>query len=551
MRTRFLSAWLALAPACAPEPVPAPEPTPDPPTYCELLGLPERPFDSTSPAGYHRKEIAPDFEIELRDHEEPWRLSEHWTGCDSVVFLPDDWDTSQLDPSPIWSRPDDMREMLLRSPLNVFWFFYSESNNDDTTAENMDAIAAVVDDALDDMAEDEDLDDGPVLAEHWRQRVAYLSEPSDDLGNWIEDATDRSAPNGLGIDPMQRVRGLGSLSDVHRFSSALQNQAGWGWPDNIVYAANEPLSWNAESIRQAEIDARDDTVVPLWTGEIIQQFADMTVTLPDAATMAGFNRFVIEVDMRCPDPERVEAGNCGAWDYLAYFFVLEPDGEGWIQLSRAITTYHREAQWFMDASAMLPHLRAGGPQTFRWSWAPEWNVQPTSTRLNLRFWHDSDSPDPVAIVPLWTGGGLNADYNAAHAPIDVEMPADATRAELYAIITGHGMEQPNNCAEFCDHHHHFGVGDQEFVREHSVVGQQDGCVQELANGMTPNQWGTWWFGRGGWCPGQQVDPYVVDVSEIVSPGSTTTFSYHASFDGEDPAGNLGNIDMISQVVFYR
>lgn len=529
---------------------PTPDPTPAPPSFCETLGLPERAFDSTAPKGYHRRELADDFEIELID-EDDFVLSERWTGCDSYVFLPDNMPTSDIDDTMTWSREDDVAEMLLRSPLNVHWFFYSESNSDDINEDTMELIREAVDEALESIAENDDIEDGDVLAAHWAERIHYFQEPIDDVDNWLDTVSDGPGPNGFGIDPMQRVRGLGNFNDVFRYSAALANQTGWGWSDNIAYAAHEPASWNAESLRQIRLDDTDATIIPLWTGETIQQFADMEVMLPPAQEMAGFNRFEIEVDMRCPDPERVEAGNCGAWDYLAYAFVQEEDGEGWIQLTRAITTYHREAHWTMDASAMLPHLRNGGLRTFRWSWAPEWNVQPTSTRVNLRFWSDPEALDPFAIVPLWTGGGLNADYNAAHGPIDVAVPADAQRVELFAIITGHGMEAPNNCAEFCDHHHAFTVGADTHVKTHDAIGQDNGCVQELDNGMTPNQWGTWWFGRGGWCPGQQVDPFVVDVTAQAPSGQTTTFSYEASFNGQPPSGNLGNIDMISQVVFYR
>ena len=79
-----------------------------------------------------------------------------------------------------------------------------------------------------------------------------------------------------------------------------------------------------------------------------------------------------------------------------------------------------------------------------------------------------------------------------------------------------------------------------------------GCVAEIENGTVPNQGGTWWFGRGGWCPGQQVDADVFDVTDAVSPGSTVTVGYQAMLNGSSniPDGS-GNIVLSSYLVVYE
>ncbi len=54
---------------------------------------------------------------------------------------------------------------------------------------------------------------------------------------------------------------------------------------------------------------------------------------------------------------------------------------------------------------------------------------------------------------------------------------------------------------------------------------EDGCIPTISRGMTPNQGGTWWFGRGGWCPGAPVEPWIIDVTAELTPGTTATFTY--------------------------
>jgi hypothetical protein len=69
--------------------------------------------------------------------------------------------------------------------------------------------------------------------------------------------------------------------------------------------------------------------------------------------------------------------------------------------------------------------------------------------------------------------------------------------------------------------------------------------------MVPNQPGTWWFGRGGWCPGQQVEPWVVDVTTDVTPGQMAQITYRGLFNGATPPDASGNIVMTSYLVVYR
>ncbi|MEZ4405159.1 MAG: peptide-N-glycosidase F-related protein [Polyangiales bacterium] len=58
----------------------------------------------------------------------------------------------------------------------------------------------------------------------------------------------------------------------------------------------------------------------------------------------------------------------------------------------------------------------------------------------------------------------------------------------------------------------------EFVRDFPEAQSPDGCANRVSEGVIPNQHGTWYFGRGGWCPGLDVAPWVVDVTSQARPG---------------------------------
>jgi hypothetical protein len=198
----------------------------------------------------------------------------------------------------------------------------------------------------------------------------------------------------------------------------------------------------------------------------------------------------------------------------------------------------------------MAHLLAGGSRTFKWSFAPEWNTQPTATKLRLHFSNQGKGYAPRQATYLFGGGVFNTMYNDGRLPVDVPIPETATRVELWALTTGHGAET-GQCAEFCNHQHEFTIDGAVHVQEFPEAGTEDACIASLENGMVPNQAGTWWFGRGGWCPGQQVAPYVVDVTDTVVPGMTTQVAYRGLYNDATPPAMAGNIVLSSYLIVYE
>ncbi|MSP16943.1 MAG: hypothetical protein EXR73_10090 [Myxococcales bacterium] len=385
-------------------------------------------------------------------------------------------------------------------------------------------------------------------AHWWRDRLIVVDGRAATLDNWVSGVLSSHGRFGFAVDRGQRVRGMGMLADVTRYVQALSDAGEWPWENNLAYVANEARYFDAQAEQQARLDADGATIVSLFAGETLMEQATTEVALPDAATMAGFDTLEIEVTLDCPTRTTPELGNCGAWDYLAHLFVTEGTGE--VEVARFITPYHRGAHWVVDATAALPWLRAGGARSFRWSFAPSWNTQPTRTHLALRLSNRARGVTPALAVPLYTGGGFGSGYNVSRMPIDVPIPADAARVDLVVIVTGHGAAT-NDCAEFCNHQHRFTVAGQAHEVAFPEAGTLEGCIAAIDGGETPNQGGTWWFGRGGWCPGAPVAPHVLDVTSDVTPGTIATVSYEGLFANQTPPDGSGDIVLSSWLVIYR
>ncbi|MBM4359617.1 MAG: hypothetical protein FJ096_16060 [Deltaproteobacteria bacterium] len=511
----------------------------DPSAFCGEEGLPVRAFDPMGPFGKLRHERAEDFEVPLTDGT-TWRLSTHWSGCDAYVFIGSARSNSELDSSSIWKR--DVDQLIARSPRNAHYFFVATRKAADAPSE-IEEMKPRIEAALAGLSPEE--------AAFWRGRLHLVSKHGSELEGWLADMLSvGETRGGFGIDRRQEIRTLGLFADVKRFKSALQNAMKWPWEANMAYASYEVRHYNYEAKREAELANDGATVVSIWKDEVLQFNVEKEIELPDAATMATFDTLTIDNVMNCSDPTTGELGNCGAWDYISDLFMIGEDGTSKIELARFITTYHREGHYTVDATPLLALLKEGGKRKIRYEVSPEWNQQAYLSRVELRFSNRKKGYQPTTATPLFAGGAFNSGYNAKYAPIEIDVPAMAKRVELWAVITGHGGAT-QNCAEFCRHQHEFTVNGTAHTKDHPLVNKQDGCVEEVDDGMVPNQGGTWWFGRGGWCPGQQVKPFVVDVTANLKPGEKATVSYRGLLNGKEPPDNAGDILMTSYLVVYE
>ena len=158
--------------------------------------------------------------------------------------------------------------------------------------------------------------------------------------------------------------------------------------------------------------------------------------------------------------------------------------------------------------------------------------------MKFRLYHNTDrQPTPQEFQPMWVGTiPFNPDFDDNTPPIVFEIPDNATKVEFVSYITGHGWGSNGtyNCAEFCNSKHTFIVngGVHEFDTSYPEANDNNYCMEleTIIEGVVPNQWGTWGYGRAGWCPGQDVHPMVTDITDYVSIGDENVMQYSACRD---------------------
>ncbi len=528
-------------------------------------------------------------------HDHEYSLRDEWNGEENHVFI----QTFSPGTMELWNS--DVGEMLEWSPLNVHYFFVSGRSAWESDHEGMQAR---IDAALDELGDDE--------ADHWRPRLHVASENRSDVGGLVRDVltqwTNSNALEGskgwswqgFGIDRFQRLREIGLtriVADPPR-------------PNQLWFIAHNPRHYNFEYEREVELAANPaDLVVPLWTGEQVGGGGrDFVAELPPGPELAEYDTLEIDLTMGCP--EGGADRNCWEWDYRAHMVACEAatepppktacryevrdeagdvvtpaetaacpcnkprggtverertcravtDEEGAIvgsewtdcacrcdgEMARWITSYHRHGRWVTDITPSLALIQGGGLQRFRFQTSYNYALS-----ANLRLSKRGAATRPFAYLRLWGGGGFGGGYNDGHQPIEFEVPEGTARAEIVAWITGHGFAgDAENCAEFCPHHHHFTVnGGTQHVQAFDEADDWLGCIEQIDDGALPNQYGTWYLGRGGWCPGMDVRPFRADVTADLTDGVNLA-EYRATLRGNDPS-NHGSIWMTSYIVFYR
>lgn len=478
---------------------------------------------SPGPYGTNIRDTAGDFTLETRDGN--LTFSKAWTGQDSWVFLIRAPDVPELEQ--VWES--DPAALLKESPPNVHYVFLSAGTD---AAADVAALESRFATAL-----------GKIDArEKWTGRLHFVPTPPDRLDPVLRAFTDAHAEHGytsraFAIDRFQRWRQVGMLGSL---------TAG-GVSGEMRYLSRVPLGFEYErsiereraALRPTEVVIADGFVHP--GGSEAGNRSRLEATFPPAEQMKAFDSMAIYAYTTCPNHLEGSDNGCPAWD-MAHHLMLCDDTDPTscdTELVRYVTSYHREGEWRTDISPLLPLLASGGKRTFEYRGPNSYGLH-----LVIQLWNDPAKTErPIAIRKLW-GEAPNETrwddkYNDTLAPVTFDFDSNAaSRVEIVAALTGHGFgSTTENCAEFCNHQHRFTLNGAPLpLLEHPNAGKREGCYARVPDGVVPNQFGTWPFGRSGWCPGQDVKLETVALGDGLRSGENV-LDYRVLFKNENYSPN--------------
>ena len=434
-----------------------------------------------------------------------WSFEDSWTGQESYILIPS---------SSLWQQNLKL-ELLQNSPLNVHYIFLS---NLDSNYDEMINLKNEFDIILNELE--------PNLKAHWLGHLHYSAKKISDYDDWLSmGLANRQA---LGINQSQLLQEVGSLANPDGFVG-----------NYLSYLAHEALFYDYEwNIFNEDPSIYDEITVfekEHYTGGWASTISQV-VEFPSNEDLENYNGMAIELLRGCPDANgNYSDQGCDDYDRIARMFICDEDESNCNEIARWITPFDRQPHHLTDISSFISMLRPGGNKIVKFQ---ESGWPNSLLTVKFRLYHNTDrEPTPQEFQPMWVGTiPFNPDFDDNTPPVVFEVPENATKVEFVSYITGHGWGSNGtyNCAEFCNSKHTFIVngGVHEFDTSYPEANDNNYCMEleTIIEGVVPNQWGTWGYGRAGWCPGQDVHPMVTDITDYVSIGDENVMQYSACRD---------------------
>jgi len=213
----------------------------------------------------------------------------------------------------------------------------------------------------------------------------------------------------------------------------------------------------------------------------------------------------------------------------------------WYEIGRFITPYGINLDlgddgftWVFDVTDYEPilhgdvYIQAGNNQEL----------------LDLRFVMVKGDPprDVMKVQNIWSGNWSYSSIwdNINAAPVRIPLDPNGRMFRVKTRSSGHGFDNPTNCAEFCPKTHSLQVDGQTRFNWY--------LWNECATNPVYPQGGTWIYDRAGWCPGDIVNTYNHELTPYVTPGDTVELDYSVASPG--PQGAYGNYVVRGQLVTY-
>lgn len=235
---------------------------------------------------------------------------------------------------------------------------------------------------------------------------------------------------------------------------------------------------------------------------------------------AGFYKYTYNLSGQKTDSVKINSDTVYYQKYYDYFNYF-PQVKRY-ELARYITPYGNGLSlgegwtWTFDVSDYRT-LLADSVRLAAGNW---------QELLDMKFLMVKGTPsrDILSIQNLWNGSfnyGHDNDPIENHlTPIKVKIPEEATTARWKSRVTGHGMDTPENCAEFCAKYHYYKVNG---IQRFDQLIWRDNCD---LNPLYP-QGGTWVYDRANWCPGAEVWTYDFELTPFIVPGDSVLLDHDA------------------------
>ena len=251
----------------------------------------------------------------------------------------------------------------------------------------------------------------------------------------------------------------------------------------------------------------------------------------------ALRKIIMHVNFACPDTMR-----CADWDYSDRISILRQGGiHGKLQdyeIGRILTPYggafgkNWHFEWEVDVTDFSLLLRDSVEISYNHSGYEPANDRGWAITLDFEIIKGRPAAEQVSIQKIYDahfgyGDSLNP-IEKKLIPVSFTADEGAAFARLRVIQTGHGMDEPDGCGEFCKKTREIWYDGK--MADSKAIWKKCG-----ENPLYP-QAGTWIYDRAGWCPGDLVQPDIYDINII--PGTAYSIAFKmTSYVSPKPSAN--------------
>ncbi len=237
------------------------------------------------------------------------------------------------------------------------------------------------------------------------------------------------------------------------------------------------------------------------------------------------------------------------WDYLDHITLRRQGGKNGksvdYEIGRMLTPYGSiynkgwSWKWEVDVTDFSPFLRDSVEIEYNHSGYEAKNVGWALT-IDFEIISGPAVINQLSAIPLWNGSYKYGDPNEKTedklGPINYESVPGASINRIRIQHTGHGMDKPRGCSEFCSRWRDIKIDGQ--IVDHRNMWKDCG-----SNPLYP-QGGTWIYDRAYWCPGDLQIPDVIDV-----PVKTGDHTISVAMEPYTATDNIQAVENISSFLF--
>lgn len=225
----------------------------------------------------------------------------------------------------------------------------------------------------------------------------------------------------------------------------------------------------------------------------------------------SIRRVVLKLTLGSPDSMKT-----AHWDYCDYVLLRTKGGQNAlpqeVELARMLTPYGSmfgkgwQFTWSVDLTDFSPLLRDSAEIVYRHT-----GYEPDTLGWALTLDFEFHTGPPVVSVlgvkelirgQFKYGDSLNP-ISQSLLPAEFTTPGNSAISRLRIQHTGHGMDEPRGCSEFCPR-----------VREiffNGALADLRTLWKDCGDNPLYPQGGTWIYDRANWCPGDLQAPDIIDL----------------------------------------